>query len=104
MIPLIKFVSNEKIMGQFAVSKYNTYFATCFGIFLFSLNFRVVFFDLKENISWWQPLLLIVYLVFIVKVISEPVRDLEEMSMEELEDHEYNRLEVDDDGQVNENE
>lgn len=46
LIPLIKLVSSPKIMGMFAISKWNFYFSSGFGFFLFCLNFRVVFIDL----------------------------------------------------------
>lgn len=70
-------MSSPKIMGVFAISKYNAAFAMLFGMFLFGLNFRVVFVEFEgSEISWWQILLFLVYTALLVKVILEPVSDL----------------------------
>ena len=80
LIPLIKFVASPKIMGMFAIDKYNAYFAILFGIFLFGLNFRVIFIEFQDQIYWWHALLFIVYIGLIFKVVTEPVTDLEKMT------------------------
>lgn len=98
LIPLIKFVSSPKIMGMFAIGKHNASFATFFGILLFALNFRAVFIELQESISWLHILLFVIYMTFIFLVISEPVGELSEITDEELEDQECKRLEVRGDG------
>ena len=43
LIPLVKFSCDQKVMGQFALTKCETYFASIFGVFLFILNFFVIF-------------------------------------------------------------
>tara|TARA_B110000305_G_C18904199_1_gene387760 strand:- start:82 stop:441 length:360 start_codon:yes stop_codon:yes gene_type:complete len=96
LIPLIKFVGNKKIMGDFAVSKGQIIFSTFFGVCLFLMNFVVVFTDF----SWdWQhvvptAILIVVYLALIIIAIIEPTSELKEMTREEQEDHEYERVQV----------
>lgn len=81
-------------MGVFAINKYNAIFAIFFGTFLFGLNFRVVFTELEDNINWWHALLFLIYIALIIKVVIEPVGELKEMTPEELDDHEYEKLDV----------
>ena len=91
-------------MGTFAMSKYNAIFASAFGVFLFSLNFRVVFMDLLDDVQWWQVLLLCLYIFCIIMVIREPVTELAPMTEEELADHEYDRILVGDEVQSEQSE
>jgi len=79
IVPLIKFVGNEKIMGQFVMPKRQIIFATCFGFFLFSMNFVILFSEFGETLHE-NPLLLLgviaaslIYLGFILVAIREPV-------------------------------
>ena len=54
LIPLIKFVGNEKVMGEFALSRYFTGLASTVGVFLFCLNFYVIFIEsdsMFENVG-----------------------------------------------------
>ena len=43
LVPLIKFVGNKKVMATFALPRSQIIFASIFGVFLFTLNFFVVF-------------------------------------------------------------
>ena len=96
LIPVIKFVGDKKIMGDFAVSKGQIIFSTFFGVFLFLMNFVVVFTDFTWDWEHIVPtaLLTVIYLVLIAVTIFEPTTDLKEMTKEEIEDHEYERVDV----------
>jgi Mn2+/Fe2+ NRAMP family transporter len=97
LIPLIKFASQEKIMGPFKMSKAATVFATAFGIFLFLMNFVLLFngtdFNTTEIIL--IVLVAIVYISFCLSVVMEPVKPLKKMTREEYEDHEFDRVIID---------
>ena len=46
IVPLIKFVGNEKIMGSFVLPRKQILFASTFGLFLFSMNFVILLLNL----------------------------------------------------------
>ena len=46
LVPLIKFVASPKIMGEFVLPKWQIYFASTFGVFLFTMNFVIIFIEL----------------------------------------------------------
>lgn len=101
-MPLIKFVASEKIMGSFALPWQYIMFAATFGFLLFSMNFVILFSEFGETLKE-NPLILLgviaastIYLCFIVHAIREPVTELKKMTKEEMEDHEYERVEVED--------
>lgn len=52
LVPLIKFVSNKKIMGIFAISRFQTILATILGLSLFSMNFVVMIKGLDDIKIW----------------------------------------------------
>ena len=97
LIPLIKFASQEKIMGQFRMSKATTLFATGFGIFLFLMNFVLLFGDNDFSILAIVIIIIVsvVYVSFCVTVILEPISPLKKMTKEEYEDHEFDRVIID---------
>lgn len=100
LVPLLKFIGNEKIMGDFAITGWPWYFATFFGLVLFSFNFVVLFTDISGDLEWWKYLLVglgvIVYLAFLIKAMCEPVSDLAPLTKEEEQDHEYERIVIQD--------
>jgi NRAMP (natural resistance-associated macrophage protein)-like metal ion transporter len=69
LVPLIKFVGSEKIMGEFVLPKWQIYFASIFGVFLFSMNFVIIAGE-SDTSNWWLNislgLMAIVYIYFIV--------------------------------------
>ena len=86
-------------MGQFALPKWQIYFASGFGIFLFTMNFVIIF--MEAEFEDWKPwvtigLVSIIYIGFIISSIMEPLSNLKKMTKAELEDHEYERIIVDD--------
>lgn len=100
LVPLIKFVGSPKIMGDFAVPKWQIYFASTFGVFLFTMNFVIIF--MESQFNDWKPVLgivviSIIYIAFIVQSILEPLSPLKKMTKAEMEDHEYERIIIDDD-------
>ena len=102
LVPLLKFVGSEKVMGDFAVKGCSWYFATLFGFCLFSFNFVVLFQDVSGTLPWWQYFLIgaaiVLYLAFLVKVVLEPVHDLKALTRAEEDDHEYDRIIIKDSG------
>ena len=102
LVPLLKFIGHDKVMGDFAVKGCAWYFATAFGFVLFSFNFVVLFTDISKDAPWWNYLLiaiaLILYMGFLMKAMCEPVGDLKPMTKEEEEDHDYDRILVQDGG------
>lgn len=99
LVPLIKFVGSPKIMGDFVLPKWQIYFASTFGVFLFTMNFVIIF--MEAQFSNWKPVLAIVavsiiYIAFIVRSILEPLSPLKKMTKAEQEDHEYERIIIDD--------
>ena len=87
-------------MGDFALPKWQIYFASTFGVFLFTMNFVIIF--MEAQFDDWKPvaaivLVSIIYIAFIVQSILEPLTNLKKMTKAELEDHEYERIIIDDD-------
>lgn len=87
-------------MGQFALPKKYILTAGGFGFLLFSMNFVILFSEFGETLKA-NPLIFVgvlagslIYLGFIIKVITEPVTQLKQMSKEEMDDHEYERINV----------
>lgn len=64
------------------------------------MNFVIIFMEAKFND--WKPVFVVVcvsiiYIAFIVQSILEPLTKLKKMTKAELEDHEYERIIIDDD-------
>jgi natural resistance-associated macrophage protein len=99
LIPLIKFSSSYQVMGQFRISRRKTIFASLFGLLLFSMNFVIIFGKIEFS-SWWVILTAITvtlfYLAFILTVIAEPTKTLQPITIEELADQEYEKVEIED--------
>ena len=87
-------------MQEFTASKCQVNFAAAFGFFLFIMNFVVISYDLKL-VKWTQIVMVITaavaYTGLIILVIIEPTKPLRKMTKEEMEDHEYDRLEIEPD-------
>ena len=84
-------------MNQFALPAWQIILASSLGLFLFSMNFITIF--INSSLShWWQFLIIIIvailYLSFFVNAILEPVKELKSQSEEEIEDHEYEKINV----------
>lgn len=96
LVPLLKFIGHDKVMGDFAIKGWAWYFASLFGVCLFSFNFVVLFTDVPGNLPWWNYLLIgiavILYMGFLMKAMCEPVGDLKPITKEEEDDHEYDRI------------
>jgi hypothetical protein len=100
LVPVIKFVGSPQIMGDFVLPKWQIYFASTFGVFLFGMNFVIIF--IEADFEDWKPiavivLVSIVYIGFIVQSIIEPLSPLKKMTKAEIEDHEYERIIIDND-------
>ena len=84
-------------MGDFAISKTETIFATLFGVGLWLMNFAVMAFT-AELTDWYQYVAIAffgsLYLFFILSAIIEPTSKLIPIKQEELEDHEYERITI----------
>ena len=97
LIPLLKFVGSPKIMGDFAIPSKPLWFATIFGVALYSMNF-VLLFEGSESWSWYIWVLVILicvcYIGLQVKAIREPVNMLAELPAEEIDEHEYKAIET----------
>jgi natural resistance-associated macrophage protein len=100
LVPLLKFVGSQKVMGQFRIAKWQIYFASTFGVLLFTMNF-VIFFSDSEFTSWKTVAMVVVfcmvYVGFIINCIVEPISELKKLTKAELDDHEYERIVIDDD-------
>ena len=85
LVPLIKFVGNKKIMGDFAVSKWQIGIASFLGTSLFLMNFVLIFKDFTWDLLHILPtaLISIIYLTLISITIYEPVQDLQKMTKAE---------------------
>ena len=86
-------------MGIFALPKWEIWFASIFGILLFSMNFIIIF--MEADFDSWRPIALIciisiIYLSFIISTVMEPLKDLKKMTKAEMEDHEYERIIIED--------
>jgi len=83
LIPTIKFAASQKILGEFAMSKCQVYFASTFGFLLFIMNFVIVF-SQSEFSAWWQVVVVVVfvllYLGFIALAIYEPLTPLKRIT------------------------
>ena len=55
LIPLIKFTSSEKIMGEFAIHKGVTIFAAIMGVILFVMNWIGI---IPGDSPWWVYLII----------------------------------------------
>jgi hypothetical protein len=89
-------------MKEFVVPKYQIAFASIFGLLLFTMNFVIIFSNSDEALK--NPIFLgliilgsMIYISFILTVIREPVKPLREMTQEEIEENEYDRVSVEDD-------
>ena len=87
-------------MNDFAVPKWQIWFASTFGVFLFTMNFVIIF--TETNMDDWRFVLIVVivsiiYIAFIIASIIEPLTTLKKMTKAELEDHEYDRIIIEDD-------
>lgn len=58
LIPLLKFVGNADVMGEFAIPKKAYYFAVIFGFSLYVMNFVLLFEDTGDW-KWWNWLIVI---------------------------------------------
>ena len=64
------------------------------------MNFVIIF--MEAQFEDWKPvaaivLVSIIYIAFIVQSILEPLTNLKKMTKAELEDHEYERIIIDED-------
>mmetsp|Transcript_35198 Transcript_35198/g.53941 ORF Transcript_35198/g.53941 Transcript_35198/m.53941 type:complete len:100 (-) Transcript_35198:22-321(-) len=86
-------------MGTHKLSQFWMVFATMVGVMLFLLNFSILFSNTTFTRYIALPVAFIsfVYVMFIVVVILEPVKPLKEITKEEIEDHEYKRVIIDND-------
>lgn len=101
LIPTIKFASSRDVMGDFAVSRFQYLFATFFGTCLFTMNFVILYIENRLSTPLHYAaagLLTIVYCTFVVFAIVEPTRPLKTITQQEIEDHEYERVEIPEDG------
>jgi len=85
LIPLIKFVGSKDIMGDFAMSKNHVRFASIFGFLLFVMNFVELAHNetVQESPVWAKiiiVILAIIYVMFILTAIKEPLSPLKELS------------------------
>jgi hypothetical protein len=97
LVPTIKFACSKNIMGEFALSTNHLVFATAAGTLLFLMNFVIIFITTPFT-EWWEYAAIgafaLVYIVFIFMAITEKTKPLRNITKEELEDHEYERLTV----------
>jgi hypothetical protein len=74
VVPVIKFVGNPKIMGPFALPKWEIICASLVGFGLFFMNFFLLFDG--NSMAWYIILLIVVisviYIYIIIKAIIEP--------------------------------
>jgi len=86
LIPLIKFGASEKVMGVFALPKWQVYFSIIFAVLLFIMNFVIVFWDFDWSV-WYVVVIvfvvIIIYIGLILMAIREPCSPLKKMSKEE---------------------
>lgn len=88
LIPLIKFTSNEKIMGEpFANTPGSKYFAIGFGLVLFLINLSGLLVQHEPSAlgTTLLVIVLIAYLSLIVVVIRQPVSNLQKLETPEEE-------------------
>ena len=99
LVPTIKFVSDRNIMGDFAISLPWTIFASIFGFGLFVMNFVIIFLE-NSFTHTWQYFIVIVFAVIysclILNAILEKTSPLKQITDKDMEDHEYERIEIPD--------
>ena len=99
LIPLLKFVGASDILGDFALPKWSYWFAVVFGFCLYVMNFVLLFED-TSHWTWatWVVVIIacILYMALQVKAIMEPVSPLVALTKEEMEDHEYEQVLIQD--------
>ena len=97
LIPLIKFVGSEKIMGEFALGRHHQLFASIFGVILIILNFVQIFLDsdlgTKEFII--IGFIALLYIYFIIHIIKQPVSKI--TIDEDKSDSDYKRVQISED-------
>jgi Mn2+/Fe2+ NRAMP family transporter len=98
-------VGDKKIMKEFTLPKWQVYFASAIGIFLFFLNFYVIFEGFGSIFEeFWSCLLIVttlaLYLAFIIMTIRSPVKPLKQLTKEELADHDYEKILIDYDNSI----
>ena len=97
LVPCIKFAASKDILGDFAIGKCQFYFGTILGIGLFMMNFILLFDGNKFN-HWYEYLIVglvtLGYLILIGLACFFPTSPLKPISKEDLEDHEYDRIDV----------
>ena len=85
-------------MKEFAIGRGTVIFASIFGVLLFLMNFVLLFVGSKID-NWWTILIIVVitiiYLYLIFRAIFEKTKPLPEITHEELEEAEYDRVDVD---------
>ena len=53
---------------------------------LFALNMSFILIQIhqnREDVTWWKILALVIYIFLLVKVLVEPVKDLEDITVDE---------------------
>jgi len=87
LIPLLKFVSDKKIMGFFTISKTTLIVATFFGVVLSALNFITL---VTICSTWWQWLIFGVcasgYITLAVIVIKTKTHSMSAVDEDEYDD------------------
>ena len=83
LIPLIKFVGCPKIMGSFALPRWQIIAASIFGLWLFAMNITII---VKESTldSWGKIIAMAIaitfYIYFLLSAILEPTKPLRELT------------------------
>lgn len=99
LVPTIKFVSSRDIMGDFSLSLPWTIFASVFGFALFIMNFVIIFLENTFTATWQYFIVIIfavVYCCLILNAILEKTSPLAPITEKDMEDHEYERIEIPD--------
>ena len=101
LIPMIKFVGCPKIMGSFALPRWQIIAASIFGFGLFCMNITII---VKESSfdSWGKIISMAigisVYVYFLLTAILEPTKPLRELTEEELNNYDGDKIVVYDQG------
>ena len=97
LVPTIKFASSPDIMKEFAIPRWQWLPASAFGTGLFLMNF-VLIFQKDTDFQWYHHVMIVVaslfYFFVIVKAILEPTTPLSPITQEDLDNHEYDQIEV----------
>ena len=97
LVPTIKFASSPNIMKEFAIPKWQWLPASAFGTGLFLMNF-VLIFQKDASFQFIHYVLIVTaslfYFFVIIKAITEPTTPLKQITQEEMENHEYDQIEV----------